>query len=125
MYAALSSAYYGYRIDATNHEDTERTMTKTTKADALEQLSELRKGSASGTSKYHPTFEELEEKLEGEDDAIVLEEIDGDDITQTEVGGLRNYLNRHASQPITVRSHRMDDEGKKYRVVAFLAPSDE
>lgn len=97
-------------------------MTKTTKAEALEQLSELRKGSASGTSKYHETFLELEENLKKEDDAIVLEEIDGDDITQTEVGGLRNYCERYAEGTYVIRSHRMDDEGKRYRVVAYLDP---
>ena len=96
----------------------------TSKDEALESLSELRGGSA-GNSKYHPVLEKAEEEIETEDDALIIDSIDGEDISDTAVSGMRDYLNRHRDDKYLVRSHRLDSEGERYRVVIFLDASDE
>jgi hypothetical protein len=94
----------------------------TSKDEALDELSELRSGSASGTSKYHPILEKAEEEIEDGNDALVLDSLDGEAISDTQVSGMRDYLNRHRPDTYKVRSHRTDSDGEEYRVVIFLDP---
>ena len=91
----------------------------TSKDEALESLSELRKGGGGGNSKYHPVLEKAEEEIGSEDDALIIDSIDGEPISDTQVSGIRDYLNRHREDKYLVRSHRMDDDGEEYRVVIF------
>jgi hypothetical protein len=93
---------------------------KVSKDEALEELSELRKGGNSGNSKYYPVLEEAEAEIETEDDALILDSLDGDPISDTQVSGMRDFLNRHREGKYLVRSHSVDDAGEKYRVVIFL-----
>jgi hypothetical protein len=97
----------------------------TSKDEALGELSDLRSEGGTGNSKYHPTFEKCEEAVETEADALVIERIEGEPISDTQVSGLRDYLSRHRPDKYVVRSHRMDADGEEYKVVVFLDTSDE
>lgn len=97
----------------------------TSKEEALESLSELRSGGGTGNSKYHVVLEKAEEEIDSDGEALIIESIDGEDISDSGVSGIRDYLNRHREGKYLVRSHRLDDEGERYRVVIFWDVDDE
>lgn len=93
---------------------------KTSIDDALSELG----SSKTLTGKYAPVFRDAEKHLNEPDDALLYEEFEGKDITQTEVQGMRSYLDRHAKDKYRVRSKKVSDEPEQYKVVVHLRRSD-
>ncbi|WP_028566926.1 hypothetical protein [Salisaeta longa] len=76
-------------------------------------------------SKYSPILDLAEENIDGDSDAVLVEEIEGEPLTSTEVQGIRAYMNRHMEGRYIVRSRSYDtnEAGERlYKVAIFLDP---
>lgn len=91
-----------------------------------EALRELRRATTR-SSKYGPVLDAAEEEIESADDAVVFEELNGKALTNTNVQGIRSYLNRHAGDRYVLRSRSYGEENgeKLYKVAVFLNEEDE
>lgn len=90
-------------------------------------LRELRRATTR-SSKYGPVLDAAEEEIDTVDDAVVFEELNGMPLTNTNVQGIRSYLNRHSGDRYVLRSRSYDtnDEGEKlYKIAVFLNEEDE
>jgi hypothetical protein len=88
---------------------------KMSKAEALNRLEDYTRP----TGKYADAFMTAEEEIEGEDDALLVEEIQDEPMTETEVNGLRDFFTRHAKGKYTIRARKTDNQGH-YAVVIHL-----
>mgnify|MGYP006281024343 CR=1 FL=1 len=87
---------------------------KVNKDEALKQLNRYK-------GKYAEALEEIEEKIETEDDAVIMEEYKGEPITRAEVDGIRNHVQKYGKRDYKVRSTRIgNDPEEHFMVVVFI-----